>query len=977
MGLKNFMSDYGFINGGLPKKQLYRIPVYANLIRNDNISQDPICQHGILDIGLDVNDSFSRRNIGDSILTDKLYKVQFQCDDLSNWYLLSPGEKPHFITNIMFVSVIRILTESSGTPTAFSLDYTVSGQRMHCNLSFEQFVSNSLFKLFYLPERSSSISNTIVNDLLRYCISVSYKTKMFLVPRFMGWVFSNINDKMSCYFASNDNMDPSLLSFCPDGVKCRSIRPNNDIYLTKQMSLNSLSLDESFIVLIRSSSLLLSWFIRKQILPDSIFITENRIIADILNNSCCDLVSVSGKDAKERLDFILDNTNDGIALINALEYSEKELHLLSGKLKNDMAKMRQYPRSTVHISIVLTDSHLSFVNDDAFCPLVINDDEISKNVIDFKDKLTALEYKIIDLFQSHYDQENNKLENIYKDLHGENVGFSSAQRYSLIFILLVTYNYLSQSGLVFFPPEFKQEYIIPLLCKRVNTIDTLQLIADEFAEKLNSLIAEKQLKVIDRKDPNIIEYSHCSIIVNKDKLYLDHTVINNLIKPGMKLTKEHSVLFQALDSTGYLYKTNGYQSPLDLIDQNGKIQLLRTYCFYSKILSDENFKYIFAPFNTENQCFFLDRQTQIPSDFLPLVSNSTGLVSGRVIRKEDEENNHILITGLGGYGKSYALCRIAAHLATLGHKVIAFDSTGSFSKAKIEKIFPSDYVKDHISFHDISSDKLPVDIFHLSDDDMGVDIIADILAAGTKDLPSLQLEKLKGLISKVKEKGNVSAGTVLSALKAPDSAKPLRNRMEPLLNTLSKYHSDEKNDTWREFFADHHNFIIVSVPVVYSKERNPLFDVLLASLFNYQQTATEQPLDFLVDELQKENISADSPLDQIIAVGRNYRMSVIAATQHYKLSGRLKTIAGNIDTKIFLKPTADSEAAVLKYLNIPGLKSEYLKGMLRGDCIVFGKLYDQMIDMNRHGVVLGRILDYQLNPTSGSDYLHENTDDLD
>lgn len=96
-------------------------------------------------------------------------------------------------------------------------------------------------------------------------------------------------------------------------------------------------------------------------------------------------------------------------------------------------------------------------------------------------------------------------------------------------------------------------------------------------------------------------------------------------------------------------------------------------------------------------------------------------------------------------------------------------------------------------------------------------------------------------------------------------------------------------------------------------------------------------------------------------------MSVIAATQHYKLSGRMKAIVGNIDTKIFLKPTSNSETAVLKYLNTPRLKSEYLQGMQRGDCIISAKLYDQTIDMNRYGVVLGRILDFQLDsPLSAS-----------
>ena len=89
-------------------------------------------------------------------------------------------------------------------------------------------------------------------------------------------------------------------------------------------------------------------------------------------------------------------------------------------------------------------------------------------------------------------------------------------------------------------------------------------------------------------------------------------------------------------------------------------------------------------------------------------------------------------------------------------------------------------------------------------------------------------------------------------------------------------------------------------------------------------------------------------------------MSVIAATQHYKLSGRLKNIVGNIDTKIFLKPTSDSETVVLKYLNLSTLKPAYLQGMQRGDCIISAKLYDQTINKNRYGVVLGRILDFQL-----------------
>lgn len=464
-----------------------------------------------------------------------------------------------------------------------------------------------------------------------------------------------------------------------------------------------------------------------------------------------------------------------------------------------------------------------------------------------------------------------------------------------------------------------------------------------------------------------------TIIINKDRLFLEQSVIDTLIKPALKITKHHSVLFKALDTAGYLYKTNGYQCPLEIMDKSGNSQLLRTYCFESKILSNANYKAIFAPLNQENESFLMDCRECIPEYFLPLAATTDGKVAGRILRKEDEENNHILITGVGGYGKSYALCRIASHLAELGHKVIAFDSTGSFTRARLEKMFSEDYINNHISFHNIATDKLPIDVFNINNDQMYIDTIAGILVAGTKDLPTLQLDKLKALLLELKyEESVITAHSIGSKLKRTQSVKPLRNHIASLLDAIDTFSSGILFHSWKEFFDKHNNFIIISAPVVFSTDRNPLFDVLLASLFNYQQNSIEQPVDFLVDELQKENLSSDSPLEQIIAVGRNYRISVIAATQHYKLSGRLKTIIGNIDTKIFLKPTTDSEAAVLKFLDIPSLKPEYLKGMNRGDCIISGKLYDQTLDSNRHGVVLGSILDYQLDSIQSEPNLQEN-----
>lgn len=107
-----------------------------------------------------------------------------------------------------------------------------SCQRIHSEISgysCEQFSSNSLYKLFYIPERASSISNQILSELIRYCIRIAYKTKAFVLPGYMGWVSKS---PLSIYFAARDTIDSSVLSYCDEGTKRRIIKPINQFYLT-------------------------------------------------------------------------------------------------------------------------------------------------------------------------------------------------------------------------------------------------------------------------------------------------------------------------------------------------------------------------------------------------------------------------------------------------------------------------------------------------------------------------------------------------------------------------------------------------------------------------------------------------------------------------------------------------------------------------------------------------------------------------
>ena len=112
----------------------------------------------------------------------------------------------------------------------------------------------------------------------------------------------------------------------------------------------------------------------------------------------------------------------------------------------------------------------------------------------------------------------------------------------------------------------------------------------------------------------------------------------------------------------------------------------------------------------------------------------------------------------------------------------------------------------------------------------------------------------------------------------------------------------------------------------------------LVVLYGRRRVGKTEPLDLLIDEIQKENTSDNGPPDQIIAAGRNYRMSVIAATQQFQVKGKLKSWFGNFDTKVILKPTNNDCDAVLRFLNLRNMSQNFLKQMRRDDCIVAGNL---------------------------------------
>ena len=153
--------------------------------------------------------------IGATVMPDFANDSRFHCTRDADWYITSDDNKSRFIANLMIISVTQVFKNSNTPPLAFSVEYISSKNknllkdRQTVLVPFEKYISHSLHLAFYLPERSSSVSNHILSDLIRHCMTIALHTRMFMIPQYMGWHF-NANPKY-CFFAAKDRIPSSPL----------------------------------------------------------------------------------------------------------------------------------------------------------------------------------------------------------------------------------------------------------------------------------------------------------------------------------------------------------------------------------------------------------------------------------------------------------------------------------------------------------------------------------------------------------------------------------------------------------------------------------------------------------------------------------------------------------------------------------------------------------------------------------------------
>ena len=367
--------------------------------------------------------------------------------------------------------------------------------------------------------------------------------------------------------------------------------------------------------------------------------------------------------------------------------------------------------------------------------------------------------------------------------------------------------------------------------------------------------------------------------------------------------------------------------------------------------------------------------------FIPLMVGYDGRLVGVLFNRY--EDGHIFISGQSGYGKTTLLSRIAATRAYMGHRVVIFDSSGAFTDEEIEKMFPAHIRRNQLTVHDVRTKGCPVNLFDLNGCTGKADkktMIADMLCAATDDLDKSQVRKLKTAISPLLDRSDkITLQNIIQALKTPpdpDHPQNLNPTYECILARLGSLFEDineygMQSQGWGTFFESAHPITIIRMRNSTSSKDNPLVDMLVASLYNYQAANHKVPLAIICDEIQDQNFSPVSPNYQMLAKTRKLGISFIGSTLHYRTQGVAYGEAMALaDIRIFLKPTPNSIRLVAQEVGLDSAEGlARLKKMQVGDCIVSCNCYSKTEGRNIPAVLSGRVpSESDLPATDGHQY---------
>lgn len=478
-------------------------------------------------------------------------------------------------------------------------------------------------------------------------------------------------------------------------------------------------------------------------------------------------------------------------------------------------------------------------------------------------------------------------------------------------------------------------------------------VSEQFIAALNDAIRSGKLKILRHSKEMDFQEGTNQLIVKDKLLILEESAMENVLIPSMRTADNICRILKCLKACEYLHATKKNRYPLVVYSHHRSLRPALIALKSDRILDSDVELMI-----EESRYAEWYSTAPAPEHFIPLTENRIGGVSYQVFDEKRKDNMHFFALGKSGSGKTHCLTERMVSLQKLHRPVIVFDTSESFTEEEIlEKLSVGcgetaekdvrAYIAEHITFHRIEEDGIPVDLLKLGDSGNGEDTIRkieSIVESHNPNMGSKQQAAVHAAISDMIQNGNVDMASLYEVLTSEQIPYDLADQ---LADTLSFFVNFKANDRdWGELIEESKDIIIISTKAVRSNGGSGLIDMLLMSLYYYQQAHGEKQLSVFIDEIRTQNLSTKGPIAKILTESRKNRMSLNFATQFLPKSTQVREIMDNAAIHAFFPLDDRTAASAAKLLNID---PQALTLLETGECYIMGTFYNQ----NRQKAVPG------------------------
>lgn len=498
--------------------------------------------------------------------------------------------------------------------------------------------------------------------------------------------------------------------------------------------------------------------------------------------------------------------------------------------------------------------------------------------------------------------------------------------------------------------DFDSQPIAPLIYSILYDSQTVSgtsedAVSEHFIAALNDAIRSGKLKILQHSKEMDFQEGTNQLIVKDKLLILEESAIENVLIPSMRTADNTCRILKCLKACEYLHATKKNRYPLVVYSHHRSLRPALIALKSDRILDSDVELMI-----EESRYAEWYSTAPAPKHFIPLTENRIGGVSYQVFDEKRKDNMHFFALGKSGSGKTHCLTERMVSLQKLHRPVIVFDTSESFTEEEIlEKLSVGcgetaeqdvrAYIAKHITFHRIEEDGIPVDLLKLGDSGNGEDTIRkieSIVESHNPNMGSKQQAAVHAAISDMIQNGNVDMASLYEVLTSEQIPYDLADQ---LADTLSFFVNFKANDRdWGELIEESKDIIIISTKAVRSNGGSGLIDMLLMSLYYYQQAHGEKQLSVFIDEIRTQNLSTKGPIAKILTESRKNRMSLNFATQFLPKSTQVREIMDNAAIHAFFPLDDRTAASAAKLLNID---PQALTLLETGECYIKGTFYNQ------------------------------------